>query len=1038
MAYGYLLAPSFQSVNINGKPLVGGHIEVYLANTETKYITKCDFDGTDNPFKIPLDSKGMAVVIASGDFVYDVFCYDQFESLFWSRRNVRIEGAVGVVIDGANLPLRIVGGKIDNNGKNLTCTGENAWAEGQGTTASGANAHAEGGQTTASGEHSHSEGFRTTASSGYSHAEGAGSKATNTASHAEGQDTTASGQASHAEGRDSVASGNYSHASGRGTRATSEGSHAVGKFNDDGDALFVVGNGTNANNRKDVFKVDRNEDTWVMINGVFTKVTNVSGNGGDQFVLVRSNMTTDFTNDEYKDCVDAVTDGKAVCVQYVQTGTTFQVQLVGITSGGTLVFEYTAEQYHYQYEVASTNNAHTITQTFKEFGTKIYASLQDAISNSDALEVGMYFETNGFHTSGDGGSARYLVSTSGTANGMDIVSLGGSKNAIAQLKGCAYTEQIGYVVNSSQADVVPYIKRLLAIGIQTIKFFPTGSAPVACYCIRDMLDLDLSDYHNVGVQLEGADIGQTSGYATWFNFQPSVLNTEKVAIKIHARTTRIKNIALIYGAGTSNISIRDSSAAICFDSTGNSSYKTSSYGSILENMTIQGFDTAIRSMGTSPYIWHVDCEKITFASNNTHLNLNGLSYCTTFRNCLFNSPDVQSVYLGEPFTVKFDSCNFGIDYRGVTIIRSVKWVIDGAPVNERRGLSLFVNCNMEVEYRNTSVPQNNKHLFVYADNDSQIDYEFDNCIFIYTPLTRENITSDRMFSLGDGSSVILRNCCGPYDDVNYSGNEYYEKDYDKYFFDESRPPEKKVGSLKLEHCIGIDALSFLDSGHLPCLKKDDDVILCDNNTDLSSFKAIGDGTIMFNLDRFVPIVTIANNLVDCASAPSGVVRIGNELYDYVVIDGRRWISRNLNLRIETRQHTIWDHLEWGQYYKYSDLSSIQSALPSGWRIPNAGDVTSLVGDGTSARAHNLQSTGVSYWTSATNSTGFSALPSTWWNKPNTTPHPTFKQYAFYWTTATEGSNVNNISIAPNAVFSGGWTSSEASSLWIPIRVCADE
>lgn len=269
----YLLQPNFQFVDINGKPLVGGWIEVFLHNTTTPYITKADFDGTDNPFKIPLNSKGMAVVIASGDFSYDVFCYDRFGSPFWSGSNVTIDGTGGLAIDGAELPMRIAEGKITNNGVGLTCTGENAWAEGGQTTASGANAHAEGGQTTASGEHSHSEGFRTTASSSYSHAEGAGSEASNTASHAEGQDTTASGQASHAEGRNSEASGNYSHASGRGTRAINEGSHAVGRWNDDGDAFFVVGDGTNNNQRHDAFKIDRNGEMWLMLNNSLTKMT---------------------------------------------------------------------------------------------------------------------------------------------------------------------------------------------------------------------------------------------------------------------------------------------------------------------------------------------------------------------------------------------------------------------------------------------------------------------------------------------------------------------------------------------------------------------------------------------------------------------------------------------------------------------------------------------------------------------------------------------------------------------------------------------
>lgn len=1053
MAYGYLLAPSFQFVNINGRPLVGGHIEVFIHNIDTKYITKADFDGTDNPFKVPLNSKGMAVIIASGDFTYDVFCYDRFGGLFWSGSDVAIYNSSGVVIDGAELPMRIVGGKITNNGVGLTCTGKNAWAEGDYTTASGNhshsegsrtiasgdNSHAEGGETRATGEHSHAEGFRTKAGS-YGHAEGAGTEASNTASHAEGQDTKASGAASHAEGRLSTASGDYSHASGYGTRATGEGSTAVGKYNDDGNALFVVGNGTDTANRKDAFKVDRDGNTWVTIGGVLTKVTNVSGGGGsgDQLVLVRSDMTTDFTNAEYQDCVDAVTNGKEVCVQFERNSRTFQAQLTQVeTDTGLLVFEVDVANIHITYEVSGTNNSHTITETDYKNGTPIFDTLQDAITWNVVLHNGDIFETNGFRTSNDGGAARYKVSSTGTANGMDIIQLAAGKLAIAQLKGSAYTEQIGYEVSSAQADVTPYIKRLLALGIQEVKFYPTGGAPTKCYCIRDTLDLDRADFHNVGVHLKGADIGGTSGYFTWFNFQPSVSNTDKIAIKIRSRTTEIENIALIYGDGESNVSNRGSSAGICFDSTGNSSYQTSSYGSVLKNLVIHGFNTSILSKGDSPYIWHVDFEKITFASNNTHVSLDGLSYCTKFRNCLFNSPDVQSVYLGEPFTTEFDSCNFGIDNRGTAIIRSSKWIVPSAPVDEKRGTTLFLNCNFEVEYNGSSVPQNNHHLFVYADDNSQIDFEFDNCCFIYTPLTRENVFSDRMFSLGSGCSAIIRNSTGPYADVNYTGNEFYGKDFDKYFFDENRPPRKKVGSVILQHCEGIDPFPFLDDAHLPCFKKDEDVILLSNSTGIDSFERIEDGTILFNLDTHVPVVKIAGKFVDCASAPTGVVRIGNELYDYVVIDGLKWITRNLNLRITTRQHTIFDHLEWGQYYKYSDLSAIQAKLPSGWRIPNASDITSIKGDGSSTRAHNLQSLGVSYWTSATNSTGFSALPSTWWYKPNTTPHSTFKQYAFYWTTATEGTNVKNISIAQNAVSSGGWTSGEAASLWIPIRVCAD-
>ena len=109
----YLLQPNFQFVDINGKPLVGGWIEVFIHNTTTPYITKADFEGTDNPFKVVLDSKGMAVVIADDANSYDVFVYGKNGGLFWSASKVTIstyanikgEGAIDVA-DVGDIPNR--------------------------------------------------------------------------------------------------------------------------------------------------------------------------------------------------------------------------------------------------------------------------------------------------------------------------------------------------------------------------------------------------------------------------------------------------------------------------------------------------------------------------------------------------------------------------------------------------------------------------------------------------------------------------------------------------------------------------------------------------------------------------------------------------------------------------------------------------------------------------------------------------------------------------------------------------------------------
>ena len=88
MALNYLLAPEFQISVTSGKPNTGGWIEVFLAGTQTKYFTSCDFNGTKNPFRIPLDSLGQALVLAEDSTAYDVFVYNRYGTQLFSRYNV--------------------------------------------------------------------------------------------------------------------------------------------------------------------------------------------------------------------------------------------------------------------------------------------------------------------------------------------------------------------------------------------------------------------------------------------------------------------------------------------------------------------------------------------------------------------------------------------------------------------------------------------------------------------------------------------------------------------------------------------------------------------------------------------------------------------------------------------------------------------------------------------------------------------------------------------------------------------------------------
>ena len=88
LALAYLLDPCFQIVNSAGKPLTDGWLEVYYHGTRTKYYCYSDWNGSLHPFKIPLDSLGANIVLASPDFAYDVYVYNKFGSLIMSRYNV--------------------------------------------------------------------------------------------------------------------------------------------------------------------------------------------------------------------------------------------------------------------------------------------------------------------------------------------------------------------------------------------------------------------------------------------------------------------------------------------------------------------------------------------------------------------------------------------------------------------------------------------------------------------------------------------------------------------------------------------------------------------------------------------------------------------------------------------------------------------------------------------------------------------------------------------------------------------------------------
>lgn len=98
VSLAYLISPTFQVENTEGRPLTGGWIEVYLHGTRTKYYCYSDWNGSLHPFKIPLDSLGANIVLASPAHSYDIYIYNKFGTLVMSRYNIVPATGDGAVI----------------------------------------------------------------------------------------------------------------------------------------------------------------------------------------------------------------------------------------------------------------------------------------------------------------------------------------------------------------------------------------------------------------------------------------------------------------------------------------------------------------------------------------------------------------------------------------------------------------------------------------------------------------------------------------------------------------------------------------------------------------------------------------------------------------------------------------------------------------------------------------------------------------------------------------------------------------------------
>lgn len=122
----------------------------------------------------------------------------------------------------------IIGSGAVAEGYNTNATQVGSHSEGLDTIALGKYSHAEGRDSIAGGYCSHVEGRQTYTEGLYSHAEGRETIAKGTCSHAEGYKCEANGNYSSAKGRENIANGDYADVSGQGNIASGYASSASG------------------------------------------------------------------------------------------------------------------------------------------------------------------------------------------------------------------------------------------------------------------------------------------------------------------------------------------------------------------------------------------------------------------------------------------------------------------------------------------------------------------------------------------------------------------------------------------------------------------------------------------------------------------------------------------------------------------------------------------------------------------------------------------------------------------------------------------
>ena len=246
---------------ISAHATVNNYLQINLRNFSTGSTASSDFVATSDTGNETTGYVDMGInsALYSGSHIYDTardaYLYTIGNNLIIGTSTPSASAHVTIFAGGdtyAAGKLRLFGNNQHQLTGSLNISGSQTILGNQ--TITGSLIHGLEGNI-ATGEHSHAEGSITKAIGNYS--------------HAEGDNTQAKGDYSHAEGRETIASGSYSHAEGYQTIALANHQHVQGQYNavSSVPSAFIVGNGTDDNNRSNLIHAAGNE---VQITGSLT------------------------------------------------------------------------------------------------------------------------------------------------------------------------------------------------------------------------------------------------------------------------------------------------------------------------------------------------------------------------------------------------------------------------------------------------------------------------------------------------------------------------------------------------------------------------------------------------------------------------------------------------------------------------------------------------------------------------------------------------------------------------------------------------